>query len=180
MIIKKNEAEKDAILNVAKFMATAARTAPKGMGIDNIETLILEGDDKDKLIEELKKIHEETGEDFYRRDGENVRRSVCVLLIGVKNSPVQLTYCGNCGFKDCVEMAKAGANCAFNITDLGIAVGSAVSVAADHRVDNRVFFSAGRAATRLGLMHEKVRVCYAIPLSAHGKSVYHDRIQQEI
>lgn len=180
MKIQKNEAERDAILSVAKLMATAARTAPKGMGIDNIETLILEGDDKDELIGELNKIHEETGEDFYRRDGENVRSSVCVLLIGVKNSPVQLTNCGNCGFKDCAEMTGAGANCAFNITDLGIAVGSAVSVAADHRVDNRVFFSGGRAATRLGLMPKNVRVCYAIPLSAHGKSVYHDRIQQEI
>ncbi len=180
MIIKNNDAEKDAVLNVAKFMAAAARTAPKGCGIDNIVTLILTGEEKYSLIAELRKISEETGEDFYRRDGENVKTSECVVLIGVKNSPILLTNCGNCGFADCAEMTKAGANCAFNITDLGIAVGSAVSIAADHRIDNRVFFSAGKAAVRLGFMPDDVRVCYAIPLSASGKSVYYDRIQQEI
>ncbi len=180
MIIKKDEAEKDAILCVAKFMTAAARTAPKGMGVDNIETLIIDGDEKDQLIKELRKIHEETGEDFYRRDSVNIRNSKYVVLIGVRNYPVGLTNCGNCGFENCEEAKKAGANCAFNITDLGIAVGSAVSIAADHRIDNRVFFSAGRAATRLGFLSDNVRVCYGIPLSTHGKSTYFDRIQQEI
>lgn len=180
MIITRKESESDAILNVAKLMTTAATTAPKGHGIDNIETLIVDGVEKDKISAELKKIFEETGEDFYRRDGENLKNSRCVVLIAVKNSPIQLTNCGYCGFENCVEMTKAGANCAFNVTDLGIAIGSAVSIAADHRIDNRVFFSAGKAALRLGMFGEDVRVCYAIPLSAHGKSIYHDRIQQEI
>ena len=180
MIIKNDEAERDAILDVAKKMVTAARTAPKGMGIDNIKTLIIDGEEKDKLEKELKKLAEETDMDFYRRDGENVKSSRCVVLIGVKNSPVGLDYCGYCGFLNCAETVKAGANCAFNITDIGVAVGSAVSVAANNRVDNRVFFSAGKAAMRLGLMPENVRVCYGIPLSAYGKSIYHDRIQQEI
>jgi len=180
MIINNSEAEKDTIFNVAKMMAAAARTAPKGMGIDNIQVLIVDGREKDDLIARLLEISEKTGEDFYRRDSENLKCSECVVLIGVKNSPVNLSNCGNCGFKNCDEMKKAGANCAFNITDLGIAVGSAVSIAADHRIDNRVFFSAGRAATDIGLLPEDIRVCYGIPLSTHGKSIYHDRIQQEI
>ena len=72
-------------------------------------------------------------------------------------------------------MKKAGANCAFNITDLGIAVGSAVSVAADHRIDNRVMYSAGRGAVRMGIFPEDVRVCCGIPLYTGSKSIFFDR-----
>ncbi len=86
--------------------------------------------------------------------------------------------CGYCGFRNCAEMVNAGANCAFNVTDLGIAVGSAVSVAADSRIDNRVIFSAGKAAVRLELMSETVRVCYSIPLTTASKSVFYDRAEQ--
>lgn len=175
MIIKSSQSEKDTVLNVAKLMATAARTAPKGHGIDNIETLIIEGDDRLPVMEELKKITKETGESFYARDGENIGNSTALLLIGVRNKPIMMTNCSLCGMKNCNEAIKAGVSCAFNVTDLGIAVGSAVSLAADHRIDNRVFFSAGKAAVRLGLLSDKVRVCYGIPLSAHGKSPYYDR-----
>ena len=75
-------------------------------------------------------------------------------------------------------MAEAGANYAFNNTDLGIAVGSAVSVAADNRIDNRVLFSAGKAAVRSGFMSETVRVCYGIPLATASKSIFYDRAEQ--
>ena len=59
--------------------------------------------------------------------------------------------------------------------DLGIAIGSAVAAAADGRVDNRVLFSAGRAAMSLGLMGEDVRMVMAIPLSVKGKNPFFDR-----
>lgn len=180
MIIKNDEAERKTIQDVARYMVSAARTAPKAMGIDNIETLIVDGKEKDKISHELKKISEETGADFYRRDGVNLMSSECLVLIGVRDLPGNLANCSYCGFKDCAETVKAGGRCALKITDLGIAIGSAVSVAANHRIDNRVFFSAGKAALRLGLFPDDVKICYGIPLSTHGKSIYHDRIQQEI
>ena len=80
-----------------------------------------------------------------------------------------------CGFENCAAMMKAGANCAFNVTDLGIAVGSAVSVAANHHIDNRVMYSIGRAAIRAGVFKKDVRVCYGIPLSVSSKSIFFDR-----
>lgn len=175
MIIKRTEAEKDAVMNVAKLMVSAARTAPKGHGIDNIETLIVEGDDYEPIIKALKEIAKETGEDFYARDAENIRNSQALVFIGVRNKPIMMTNCSLCGFENCAGLIKADGSCAFNVTDLGIAVGSAVSIAADNRIDNRVFFSAGKAAVRIGLLPEDVRVCYGIPLSTHGKSIYYDR-----
>jgi len=61
------------------------------------------------------------------------------------------------------------------VTDLGIAVGSAVSVAADHRIDNRVMYSAGKGALRLGIFPEDIKIIWGIPLSAGAKSIYYDR-----
>ena len=60
-------------------------------------------------------------------------------------------------------------------TDLGIAIGSAVSVAADGRIDNRVMFSVGKAAMSLGMLGREMALVFGIPLSASGKSPYFDR-----
>lgn len=175
MIKTMENAERDAALAVADLMAAAARTAPKASGKDKVITMILTGEDKANLAEEMRRAADEYGEEFIRRDAQNVEDSHCVVLIGVTGQVFGLTSCGMCGFKDCGEMKKAGANCAFNITDLGIAVGSAVSVAADHRIDNRVMYSAGRGAVRMGIFPEDVRVCYGIPLYTGAKSIFFDR-----
>jgi len=59
------------------------------------------------------------------------------------------------------------------LLDLGIAIGSAVKVASDLNVDNRVMFTIGVAALALGLMDADVVI--GIPLSATGKNIYFDR-----
>lgn len=175
MIHKGEEAEKRAALAAADKMAAAAKTAPKGSGRDTVMALILDGADKDALSAHMRDIAAETGEEFFRRDASNVDSSHCVLLLAAVSAPFGLAHCGMCGFENCGKMAKAGANCAFNITDLGIAAGSAASVAADSRMDNRILFSAGQAALRMKLFPEDVRVCYGIPLATGPKSVFFDR-----
>ena len=175
MIKHMDAAEHDAALRVADLMAAAARTAPKGSGRDKIVTIILDGEEKSALAEEMNRASMEYGEEFIARDAKNVENSHCVVLIGALSEPFGLTNCSMCGFENCAAMKKAGANCAFNITDLGIAVGSAVSVAADHRIDNRVMYSAGRGAVRMGIFPADVRVCYGIPLYTGSKSIFFDR-----
>ena len=149
MIYKSEDSERRAAFATADKMAAAAKTAPKGSGKDKVITLILDGNDKTVLSAHMRDIAEETGAAFFERDAGNVDASQCVVLIGVRSEPFGMDHCGMCGFKNCGEMAKAGANCAFNITDLGIAIGSAVSVAADNRIDNRVLYSAGGAPHEL-------------------------------
>lgn len=180
MIYKREDTAKKAAMATAGQMVAAAVTAPKGCGIDNIEVVILDGEEKDILAGHMRDIGNETGEDFYIRDAGNVDSSHCVVVIGVRNEPILLEHCGLCGFENCAEMAGAGANCAFNITDLGIAVGSAVSVAADNRIDNRVLFSAGKAAIRMKCLPDSVRVCYGIPLSISSKSIFFDRETEDV
>lgn len=175
MIKTMENAERDVALRVADSMAAAARTAPKGSGKDKIITLILTDEDKDKLADDMDILAKETDRAFISRDANNVRGSHCIVLIAAKPEPFGLSDCGMCGFKNCAEMKKNNANCAFNITDLGIAVGSAVSIAADNRIDNRVMYSAGACAVKTGLFPEGVRVCYGIPLYTGAKSIYFDR-----
>jgi uncharacterized ferredoxin-like protein len=174
MIYGSKETERSAIFDVTKLMAAAARTAPKACGIDNIETLVLDGEDKDALAAEMRKLADETGTEHFARDAGNVDNSEYIILVGVKNIPISLN-CGLCGFENCAGAVRAGARCAFNITDLGIAVGSAAAVAADNRIDNRIMWTAGTAAVRLQLFSDRVKVCHGIPLSTTGKSIYFDR-----
>lgn len=169
------QAERDTVMAVADMMLAAAKTAPKGSGKDTVVGAVVSGEEKDKLSEVMRRIGEEEKKDFVLRDAGNVDSSICVVLIGCKDTPFGLDKCGMCGFENCAQMKKGGSNCVFNVTDLGIAIGSAVSIAADHRIDNRVMYSAGRGAVELKSLGENVRICYGIPLNATSKSIYFDR-----
>ncbi len=175
MIKTMEQSERDAVLAVADLMVTAAKTAPKGSGRDTVVAAVVTGDEKKQLADAMRKIGKEYNEDFIVRDAGNVDSSICVVLIGCIDSPFGLGSCGFCGFENCAQMKKAGTNCAFNVTDLGIAIGSAVSVAADHRIDNRVMYSAGKGAIKIGFLPRDVKVCYGIPLNSTSKSIYFDR-----
>jgi len=67
--------------------------------------------------------------------------------------------------------------CAINSVDVGIALGSACSVAADRRVDSRVMFSVGRVAQELGLLPGCSSI-YGIPISCSSKSPFFDRVSK--
>jgi len=176
MIYQSDKVEKDALLEVAKLMAAAARTAPKAKGVDTILTMIIDGSEKDAVADEMRKI---AGDDAnlasFKRDAGNVDNSECVVLLAVVDKPVGLTVCSTCGFKNCDAAMNAGAPCAFNISDLGTAAGSACAVASHHWIDNRLMYTIGRAVLNLDLFGTKIRTCYGIPLSATGKSIFYDR-----
>lgn len=159
-------------------MCAAARTAPKAKGIDNIITLVLTDDDLVKLSEKMKEIGlREFGqpEGHFARDAANVLQAQAVVLIGVKRHWYGLPFCSMCGFENCAACKEANANCAFAPIDLGIALGSAVAVAADMRVDNRILFSIGKAAEELDYAAGQDVIWQGIPLSVSGKNCFFDR-----
>ncbi len=167
---------KKAVLNVAESMLAAARTAPKASGVDRLVMAVAEGDTIQKLAGQMKKmVQDGEARDFFTRDADNILRSEAVVLIGTKIKAHGLD-CGLCGFPNCAEKNKnPGCPCIFNTGDLGIAIGSAVSIAADARIDNRIMYSVGQAARRLGLLGEDVKIVYGIPLCCSGKSPFFDR-----
>jgi len=177
MLINSSKAEETAILNLAYSVCAAARTAPKACGTDHLETAVLTGDDKDRVAAEMRKLAESVGEQgkHFRRDADNVDASSAVVLVGAKYETRGLgEMCKLCRFENCGACENAGAACVFTSMDLGIALGSAVSLVADNRVDNRIMFTIGQAAARLGLLGE-YKLIMGIPLSASGKSVFYDR-----
>ena len=170
-----HEMREEALLVCANLICTAARTAPKGKGKDLLKTIIVTGEEKLKIADKMRDIALRDGLKFFSRDAENVDNVLVLVVLGTRESPLGLPNCGYCGFKDCDSLQAAGGMCAFNSGDLGIALGSAVSRAADLRIDNRILFSAGKAAVELGMLGNDIRVAYAIPLSVTGKNPFFDR-----
>ena len=177
MIYKSDSAEKDALLEVAKLMAVAARTAPKARGVDTILTMIIDGAEKGAVAEEMRRIYGGDEDRFrFDRDANCVDASECVVAIAVIDKPIGLkNVCNACGHENCGAATKAGVPCAFNISDLGTATCSACAVASHHWVDNRLMYTVGLAVQNLGLFETDIRMCYGIPISATGKSIYYDR-----
>ena len=145
--IESLQAEEAAVLAAAQAMCAAARTAPKACGIDKLDSAIITGAEKDALSAEMRRIAEQDGDAFFIRDAENVDMSQAVVLIGAEEKPRGVDrVCSLCGWDGCGDCVKHGGKCIMNSVDLGIAVGSAVSLAADRRVDNRVMFTGTRSS----------------------------------
>ncbi|MCU0641871.1 MAG: DUF2148 domain-containing protein [Candidatus Margulisbacteria bacterium] len=164
-----------AVVRIAEEMALAARTAPKAKGIDLLEIVVLQGDDILKLSAGMKAIGERENHPTFLRDCENVKAAQAVLLIATRRQTIGLRYCSFCGQPDCAAAEKHGVNCVFNGGDLGIAIGSAVAVAADRRVDNRIMYTAGKAAIEAKMLGPEITIALGIPLSVSSKSPFFDR-----
>ena len=169
MILNERDARHEHILQVARQMMTAARTAPKGKGIDIIEVALITDE---QLSDTMIAMVEEHGMKFFLRDADNILSAECVVLIGTREQTQGLN-CGHCGFATCAGRTD-GVPCALNSIDVGIAIGSACATAADLRVDTRVMFSAGLAAQRLNWLKD-CKMVMAIPVSASSKNPFFDR-----
>ncbi|MCK5845934.1 MAG: ferredoxin [Bacteroidales bacterium] len=163
--------------DIGRKMMIAARTAPKGKGKDTLEIILLTGAEIDKLANELHKMGDASNTDFYHRDANNLSNSDAILIIGTEITTLGLNeICQLCGFDNCTEKEKfPNTPCVFNTADLNIAIGSAVSIAADHRVDNRIMFSVGKAALKRNIFSRDIKIAFGIPISANSKSPYFDR-----
>lgn len=176
MILNERDCRHEEVVNVGRQMMVAARTAPKGKGIDIIETAIITGEEIQILSDTMLEIQKENGFKFFLRDADNILNAECIVLIGTREMPQGLN-CGHCGYALCTDRAE-GVPCAMNAIDLGIAIGSACAKAADCRVDSRVMFSAGLAAQRLNWL-DGCKMVMAIPLSASSKNPFFDRKPKE-
>ncbi len=177
MAINEKQSRQEQVLDVAKSMMTAARTAPKGKGVDNLEIVtIVDRAEIDSIVELMSDIGEkEEARKFFIRDAGNLQASDAVVIIGTRIGVFGLN-CGYCGYATCAEkLTNEPVPCAFNMNDLGIAIGSAVSIAADNRVDSRVMWSVASVAMKLGFVGD-CQAAFAIVLSCSGKSPFFDRV----
>lgn len=177
MIFNSPDMEMNAVLQTAARMCAAARTAPKTYEKDQIHTLVLTEDDKDRLASRMEELGTELMQEkmpaWYGRDAGNVKNAQAVVLIGAEKEYRGVPKCGFCGFANCGECKASGGNCGFAYVDLGIAVSSAVSTAMLDKVDNRIMFSIGKAAETMEYAENMLWL--GIPLSVSGKDIFHDR-----
>ncbi|MFP4654845.1 MAG: ferredoxin domain-containing protein [Methanohalobium sp.] len=171
----------------AREILTAARTAPKAKGQDDLITALLDESDTEKLAVAMEEIADTRNEkfQFFKRDAKNVRDSDSVILIGLKSSKALNLDCGACGFDTCADMLQyiqegtsgtsdfTGPRCSIKFVDLGIAVGAATAKAKDLCIDNRVMYTIGVAAKNSGLIDADM--VYGLPLSIKGRNIYFDR-----
>ncbi|NSW45481.1 MAG: ferredoxin [Bacteroidales bacterium] len=176
MVLAFEDIKENSIIEIAKKMMLAARTAPKARGTDNVCIFLLTGEEITKLAAHMKFIAQRDQIAFFERDAINLEQSSAIIILGTPYKSLGLKNCGWCGFNTCNEKEKhANHPCVYNVHDLGIAIGSAVSIAADNRIDNRVMFSIGKAALELNYFPTDIKMAFGIPLSASGKNPFFDR-----
>ena len=159
MIYNERNIRKEIVLEAAKQIMMAARTAPKGKGVDIIEIITLSHDSLPTLSENMRSEGKKRGMMFFLRDADNIEQADAVILIGTRRHPLGLN-CAYCG--------------AINSIDVGIAIGSACSKAADLRIDTRVMFSAGTTAQSMNLLPGCNQII-ALALSVSSKNPFFDR-----
>ena len=186
-VIGSEELENEGISAGAAMMALVMRTAPKTRGLDSLRTALVLGSDLEILASAMEKKGGAKSTDLpiFKRDAKNVRGAAVVVLAGVKRDPKRMELpfnCGACGYPTCADLAASGPRqgedfigptCIFQAIDLGIALGSAVKLAAGMGIDNRIMYTIGAAAKDLGLLDSDVII--GIPLSATGKNPFFDR-----
>lgn len=150
-------------------------TAPKAKGLDDVRILYVDGEDKAALTAFMREHGRERDKPGLVRDAANVERAAAVVVLGARPLLMNLD-CEMCGQRTCKEAEAARVNCVYPLVDLGIAIGSGVSGAADLGLDNRVMYSLGLAALRTGLFGDPaIRCALGIPFSASSKSPFFDR-----
>jgi len=165
------------LLAIAQDMVIAARTAPKGKGVDSLFACIVTREEIPDMRDRMMQLYEKTQAPVFRINGDDIMKASCIVVLGARNLSLGLKHCGFCGYANCAEREQsAQGRCAFVVGDLGIAIGSAVALAADRRVDTRIMYSIGYTMIHFKMLPPDVVVAHGIPLSASSKNPFFDRI----
>ncbi len=165
-----------ALRDVAEQMVLAAKTAPKGRGEDQTVMAIVTGEEIAKISVVMREMGKRYESAAFLRDADSLSGISVLVLFGTRIKSLGLKKCGMCGFVNCDEKnAHPDIPCVFNTGDLGIAIGSAVSVAMDCRADNRIMYTVGQAVVEMKMLGADVKIVYAVPLSGTSKNPFFDR-----
>lgn len=98
MIKNERALRHELVVEAAHRMMMAARTAPKGKGVDVIEIVLVDDlDDLEKLAAAMREKSEISGMKFLLRDADNILQGDALLLIGTRQCKQGLN-CRYCGF----------------------------------------------------------------------------------
>ena len=106
MLLIDQKAETEGLIQAARQICIAARTAPKGRGKDLLVTAIVADGEKDRIAQRMRVIARRDEVAFFSRDAGNVDASPVLVLFGSRTDPMKLPHCGFCGFADCDSVGR--------------------------------------------------------------------------
>ncbi|MGB3057107.1 MAG: DUF2148 domain-containing protein, partial [Candidatus Omnitrophota bacterium] len=150
MARKYEDIKTEVLKDIAELMCVLARTAPKTRGKDNLVIIIPTKAEKKRIITKMRYIAKRDSRPSCERDAKSIKNADQIVVIGTKKETLGLN-CGFCGYPACSQLSKTKGVCAYNSMDLGIAIGSAASLAGRAHIDNRLMYSIGKAAIECGV-----------------------------
>ncbi|ADK86548.1 Protein of unknown function DUF2148 [Desulfarculus baarsii DSM 2075] len=189
--IKQFEEDRAAAARIAaRLLLASGTTSPRVGGVGEC-TIHIVDDECD--IEDLCQAVEDMADDnkawkFFRRDAAMLRDADAVLLITslrCLDDPADIN-CNMCGKITCdylreaerlapaPEVAFTGPLCVFRANNIAYALDGVISQARNLGVDYGVFWSAGAAAMRLGILPKATGFALAVAISVTEKSPFRD------
>ncbi len=184
------EDRKEAVQLAARLLLASGTTSPRVGGVGECSVHIL--DDECDIEDLCQQLEEMSGEkkswDFFRRDAAMLRDADAVLIITSLRSltdPSDIN-CNMCGYLTCEYMrekeklqkgpgvAYTGPLCAFRAANVAYAIGGMVSQARTLGIDYGIFWSAGAAAMRMGMLPQATGFAVAVAISVTEKSPFKD------
>ncbi len=181
---------KEAVRIAARLLLASGTTSPRvgGVGECTIHTI-----EDECAIEDLCQAVEKMGEekkswDFFRRDAAMLRDADAVMIITSLRSltdPADIN-CNLCGKLTCdyqketpklkkgPGVAYTGPLCTFRACNVAYAIDGMVSLARNLGIDYGVFWSAGAAAMRMGMLPRNTGFAVAVAISVTEKSPFKD------
>jgi uncharacterized ferredoxin-like protein len=181
---------REAVRIASRLLLASGTTSPRVGGVGECSVHIVEDE---CVIEELcqtmeKMADEKESWDLFKRDAAILRDADAVMLATSLRSltdPSDIN-CNLCGYLTCDYMRQAdkfpresgiaytGPLCAFRATNIAYAVGGIVNQARTLGIDHGIFWSAGAAAMRMGILPRDTGFALAVGISVTEKSPFRD------
>lgn len=184
------EDRKDAVKLAARLLLASATTSPRVGGVGECTTHILDDEcdieDLCQVIEEL--AGENKAWEFFKKDAAVLRDADVVMVVTSLRSltdPADIN-CNMCGKLTCEYLkeeeklpsepgvAFTGPLCAFRANNIAYAIDGIVTMARNLGIDYGVYWSAGLAAMRMGILPRATGFALAVGLSVTEKSPFRD------
>jgi uncharacterized ferredoxin-like protein len=181
---------KEAVRIAARMLLASGTTSPRVGGVGECTIHVIEDQcDIEDLCQQIETMADENkGWDFFKRDAAILRDADAVMVITSLRSltdPADIN-CNMCGKLTCEYLkeedklprepgvAFTGPLCIFRANNIGYAIDGIVSQARNLGIDYGVYWSAGAAAMRLGLLPKAAGFAVAVAISVTEKSPFRD------
>jgi uncharacterized ferredoxin-like protein len=181
---------KEAAQIAARLLLASAITSPRVGGVGECTVHIVEDEcDIEDLCQAIEEMSgDNTAWEFFKRDAAMIRDADAVLVVTSLRSltdPSDIN-CNQCGKLTCEYLRKedklpqepgvafTGPLCAFRAMNISYAVDGIVSLARNMGIDYGVYWSAGAAAMRMGILPKATGFALAVAISVTEKSPFRD------